>query len=151
MLYEIDVEKVLNLILYLLGRSAGIAENNIVDILFLVDICHLNKYDRPASWVEYYWSGKLSSPNINDILNVGKHSMCGPLIESDNGKLVALHEVDKSYLSQSEMEIADFVLDNYHVLYDIFVNYMPTKPSKLKYSDMILNQKKRQFFKIWEG
>lgn len=176
---NMDIDKTLNVILYILQKIGEVSKTKLMKILFLVDFAHLNKYNRPITWDKYYKLPNGPIPSyLLDIINTAIGNAAGPVSNNDLkevlnavkitkrsiGKtegafLSARKKADMDELSASEIEILDEILKRYgnknaRELIETTHNHTAWKNTQdkvIKYSTTLPNGKKKEFFKIWES
>jgi len=51
---DMDIDKILNVTLYILQKKEEVSKTKLMKLLFLTDFAHLSKYNRPITWDEYH-------------------------------------------------------------------------------------------------
>lgn len=176
---DMDTDKVLNVILYVLQKRGEVSKTKLMKLLFLADFAHLQKYNRPITWAEYHRLPKGPIPSyLLDIVNTAIGHEAAPVIKEDlknfcnmvkiTKRLIGqregcflspLRQPDMDELSFSEIEVIDEILGKYGnknapELIKITHDHPVLKKGKdkiIKYSTALPRGKKKEFFKIWEG
>ncbi|OQX51969.1 MAG: hypothetical protein B5M53_09800 [Candidatus Cloacimonas sp. 4484_209] len=177
---DMDIDKILNVILYILQEKEEVSKTKLMKLLFLIDFAHLRKYNRPITWVEYHRLPKGPIPSyLLDIINTAIGHNAAPVINEDIKNfrnmvkitkrvigqregffLSPLKQPDMDELSSSEIEVIDEILKRYgnknaRELIDITHRHPAwnknTQDKVIKYSTALPKGKKKEFFKIWES
>lgn len=174
-----NFDRALNTILYILQRLEETSKTKLLKLLFLIDIEHMAEYNRPITWDRYCRLSDGPIPSyILDVINtlIGKNA--GPVSEDDlkvfsnaieidikviqgeeGAFLSPQRKVDLKEFSESETEVIDAILDKYGnktapELIKITHEHPVFKKSferDIDYSDAISSEKRKEFYKIWEG
>jgi len=176
---NMDIDKTLNVVLYILQKEGEISKTKLMKLLFFADFAHLQKYNRPITWDKYHRLPKGPIPSyLLDIVNIAIGNDAAPVSKDDLKKflkaikitkrlvgktegafLSSIKQVDMDELSASEIEILDEILKRYgnknaRELIDITHKHLAWKNTQdkvIKYSTALSNGKKKEFFKIWES
>lgn len=172
------MDKMMNTILYILQKIGEVSKTKLMKLLFLIDFEHMVTYNRPITWAEYHRlpKGPIPSHLLNIVNAVIKNDTTyvskdvveyfsnfikikkKPIKQTEAAFLSALKQPDMEELSLSEIEIIDKILEKYgnkkaSDLIDITHNHPAWKKGQdnvIKYSIALSNNKKKEFFKIWE-
>lgn len=117
------VDKIPDVLLYVMSRESGMSQYQIVKAIFIADVSHLNKYGRPVTFDNYVAMKHGPVPSfIYDLLkreeNYQKHYGSSPpwsmKVDEHNPKIrryLPLRDPDLDLLSVSDMRMLDAAVD----------------------------------------
>lgn len=173
-----NLDKTMNVILYILHKIGEISKTKLIKLIFFADFEHLKKYNRPITWDKYYRLDGGPVPSyLLDLINIAigrkgitvskRDKECflnavkitkRAFGRNEGAFLSPLRKPDIDEISESDIEIIDYILRKYghfnarelSVKSHEHIAYKRSSGNRIKYSDGLLGNKKRKFFKVWE-
>ncbi len=172
-----DINKMLNVTLYILHKLGATSKTKLMKLLFFADFEHIRKYNRPITWAEYRRLPKGPVPSyFLDIINFVIGKKIPYVLDKDVKKfsnvikvkrglfglgafLCPLRKPKMEELSQSDKEILDEILKRYGAknagqLWRATHRHPAWKRDEnnkvIKYSNVFPEGEEKEFFKIWE-
>jgi len=173
-----DIKRLLNIILYVLNKIDEASKTKLLKLMFFADFEHAERYNKPILWTKYFRLENGPAPSyLLDIINtsIGKSNYAKEkdvqrfeevikiefkkVFDTNATFLKPLREPDLDDISESEKEVLDYVIGRYghfnaKQLSKATHNHeawkKKTDDKRLKYSDVITDNKKKKYFQIWE-
>jgi len=173
-----DIKRLLNIILYILNKIDEASKTKLMKLMFFADFEHAKRYNKPILWAKYFRLDRGPAPSyLLDIINtsIGKSDYANKkdvqrfeevikielrkAFDTDAAFLKPLREPDSDDISKSEKEVLDYVIERYGHLnakqlsketHNHAAWKNKTDEKRLKYSDVIVNDRKKAYFKMWE-
>lgn len=173
-----DIKRLLNIVLYILNKVGETSKTKLMKLIFFADFEHTKRYNKPMIWSNYCRLEKGPALSyllyiINTAIGTSNYATerdvkrfkeviqieLRKIFNSKAAFLIPLKEPELEDISQSEQKVLDLIVKKYGWMNAKQLSEethkhpawkQRTDEKRIKFSDVIEDERKKEYFKLWE-